>query len=63
MQSFRRCWVNYSKVARLELTFSGLNQGISLVLGMRHTAVTLVLVWRLSKAQRGGSWMQCHLCL
>lgn len=25
MQSFRKCWVSYSKVTRLELTFSVLN--------------------------------------
>lgn len=63
MQSFRRCCINYSKVARLVLTFSGLNQDVSLVLGTRHAAVISVLVWCLSKAQRKGSWMQFHLCL
>lgn len=32
----RKYWVNYSKVVRPKLTFSGLNQDISLVLGTRH---------------------------
>lgn len=61
-QSFGRRWLNYSKVAGLELTFSGLNQDISLALGTRHTAVISVLVWCLRKAQGGGSWVQFHLC-
>lgn len=63
MWSFRRCCVNYSEVAGLELTFSGLNQDIYLVLDARHTAVISVLVWCLRKAQRKGFWMQFYLCL
>lgn len=36
MQSIRKDWVNYSKAVRPKLTFSGLNQDISVVLRTRH---------------------------
>lgn len=41
MQSLRKDWDNYCKVVRPKLTFSGLNQDISLVLGTRHWSSVL----------------------